>query len=190
MSELSKLANRIRLNIKRSGVYYVEAGRDLIKAKAMLPHGQWLKWLSDNFDMDPKTAQNYMQRAEDVDAVQAKLDVKYETVSHLPAKKLRALAVADKDVLKSVPLDADQPIIDQLVEAVRPSNKAASHKIAATASLDGYMKSATKAALAAVALLEKQLLPGDFAKFKKLFDTAGPYAFNVALFMPNKSEVA
>ena len=39
----------------------VEIGRRLVEAKAMLPHGEWGKWLSDNVDYSQDTAINIMK---------------------------------------------------------------------------------------------------------------------------------
>ena len=81
-SELKQLADSIRQRMVRS---IVETGRDLQKAKAKLPHGQFGNWLKTEFDMSPKTAENYMRAAE-------LADTKSEIVSFLPAAVLYKLA--------------------------------------------------------------------------------------------------
>jgi hypothetical protein len=35
----------------------------LIRAKEAVPHGQWQRWLADNFDQSDRTAQRFMQLA-------------------------------------------------------------------------------------------------------------------------------
>jgi len=39
------------------------AGEPLIEAKALVPHGDWLSWLTDNCAVSERTAQLYMRVA-------------------------------------------------------------------------------------------------------------------------------
>jgi len=39
------------------------AGRDLIQAKQLVPHGQWTVWITEHCDFSPRTAQVYMRVA-------------------------------------------------------------------------------------------------------------------------------
>jgi len=39
----------------------VEIGRRLTEAKALLPHGEWSKWLEDQVNFTQRTAQNLMR---------------------------------------------------------------------------------------------------------------------------------
>ena len=41
--------------------YIIELGRRLTEAKAMLPHGEWTKWLKDKVNYSQSTANNYMK---------------------------------------------------------------------------------------------------------------------------------
>ena len=41
----------------------VEIGRRLQEAKALVPDGEWIRWLKDNVDYSPRTAQNMMALA-------------------------------------------------------------------------------------------------------------------------------
>jgi len=43
------------------------AGELLIEAKALVPHGGWLRWLEENFAGSERTAQGYMQLASESD---------------------------------------------------------------------------------------------------------------------------
>jgi hypothetical protein len=45
----------------------IEAGKHLRAAKAELPHGSWLAWLSENFGGSQPTASRYMKLAEHKD---------------------------------------------------------------------------------------------------------------------------
>ncbi len=42
----------------------IEAGRDLIEAKSLLKHGQWLPWLKEHVGFSDRTAQLYMRIAQ------------------------------------------------------------------------------------------------------------------------------
>ena len=61
---LTDRAERIRslVNVVRGCI--VEIGRELIEAKADVGHGNWLRWLHDEFGWDQKTAWNYMRVTE------------------------------------------------------------------------------------------------------------------------------
>jgi hypothetical protein len=52
---------------------YMEAGDELIKAKQLLAHGEWGKWLAEHCDLSPRTARLYMQLANNRDAVESKM---------------------------------------------------------------------------------------------------------------------
>ena len=43
--------------------HYEEAGRLLNEAKEQVPYGRWGSWLSNNFDLSTRTAQDYMRWA-------------------------------------------------------------------------------------------------------------------------------
>lgn len=48
----------------RAGMnYYAAAGDKLLEAKPQVSHGYWGPWLSKNFDLSDRTAQNYMRYA-------------------------------------------------------------------------------------------------------------------------------
>ena len=63
--KLAHLAIGIRQHVQTSTTAAREAGLMLIEAKALLPHGAWLPWLSTRFEMKGRTAQAYMQLARD-----------------------------------------------------------------------------------------------------------------------------
>jgi len=48
---------------KTAVAHAIAAGVLLIEAKGRIHHGQWLAWLSDNFDFSAKTATGYMRLA-------------------------------------------------------------------------------------------------------------------------------
>jgi len=53
-------AERIKLRLKRTVEDIIEIGRELTAVKADLPHGQFLPWIAAEFEMDQKTAFNFM----------------------------------------------------------------------------------------------------------------------------------
>ena len=48
----------------------VEIGRRLLEAKALVPAGEWVKWLKDNVDYSVRTAQNLMALCQEYDGQQ------------------------------------------------------------------------------------------------------------------------
>lgn len=77
-------ADRIRARLRSAWSAYIETGADLQAIKDRLGHGHFGKWLVAEFGMTVRTAENYMAAA--------RFAEKYETVSHLPATTLYALA--------------------------------------------------------------------------------------------------
>jgi hypothetical protein len=75
-------AERIKARIKAS---VLDTGRDLLAVKEQLEYGQFQEWLACEFNMTPRSAQNYMQAARAFDG-------KSEIVSHLPQALIYRLA--------------------------------------------------------------------------------------------------
>jgi hypothetical protein len=46
--------------------HYRQVGEMLLEAKDQVPHGGWGGWLSKNFELNPRTAQQYMRMARDI----------------------------------------------------------------------------------------------------------------------------
>lgn len=61
----------------------IECGRLLTAAKESLPHGEWLPWLSENFDGSERTAQTYMRLHEHGDDILAARDGNPQRVADL-----------------------------------------------------------------------------------------------------------
>ena len=51
---------------RRQLQHALECGRLLLRAKALLPHGDWLPWLAGNCTLKPRTAQAYMRLAREL----------------------------------------------------------------------------------------------------------------------------
>lgn len=197
--DLDKLADKITQNLKRERVFRLEVGRDLAKAKAAMPHGEFGPWLKAKFSMGIRTAQRYIEYANDVDDLTIKHDIKYDTVSYLPAKAVCALATA--------PADVQDAIVSEIKAGSKPSgasvvsraskSKGQSHKqnpfvanlpvqvgkiVAAPSGSSKYSPTRMAAAKNAVALLKNRLEPHELSSFEKLLVKAGAGAFGEALF--------
>jgi hypothetical protein len=61
---LDELANDIRLRGRQSVENIIEVGNDLIEAKKICGHGNWLPWLKAEFGWSHDTAKRYMQCAQ------------------------------------------------------------------------------------------------------------------------------
>lgn len=80
--------------------YAIQIGQRLKEAKAMLPHGEWGRWLETEVPFKPSTAQNFMRIFEEYGSNQTSLfgDAKSQTIGNLPyTKALKLLAIGDVD---------------------------------------------------------------------------------------------
>jgi hypothetical protein len=82
----------------------IECGRLLARAKAALPHGEWLAWLEANTSVSPRLAQMYMRAADNA----AEIEAKAKSVSHLTlseALRLMAKPAPEQTTPEGSPLD-------------------------------------------------------------------------------------
>lgn len=90
------------LDAKRAGGEAIlTIGRCLIEAKDMLPHGEWLPWLTEQVEFSPRTAQNFMRLAREWSNTQTLADLgasKALTLLALPAEE-REQFMEDHDVI-------------------------------------------------------------------------------------------
>lgn len=82
--------------------YAIEIGRKLVEAKAMLPYGQWGRWLKEEVEFSQSSAQNFMRIFEKYGAKQVSLfgDAESQTLGNLPythALKLLALPAEERE---------------------------------------------------------------------------------------------
>jgi hypothetical protein len=56
-------------------LFFMQAGDELIKAKQLLGHGEWGRWLVKNCDLSPRTARLYMQLAHNRESIEAKMAI-------------------------------------------------------------------------------------------------------------------
>jgi hypothetical protein len=96
IAELATLANEINAehrafvgSLKKTAEHGIRAGELLAEAKSKCKHGEWLPWLSQNFEGAPRTAQEYMRLYNHRDEIRAK----YADSAHLSISgTLRELA--------------------------------------------------------------------------------------------------
>lgn len=113
LAALEALCDRIKL---RGKTYQIETGRDLIKAKALLPHGAFGKWLADKFKWSDSTAQNFMNAA--------RLAEEKPEVEKLAPAAVRALAAPN------TPEAVKSAIVAEIKAGNVPSTKTIKAKIA------------------------------------------------------------
>lgn len=82
---LAAIADRIRQRVKSATTDIIAIGKDLIGAKAQLPHGAFLPWLDAEFGWTDRTARNYIRAADLAGS-------KSETISVLPPSTVYLLA--------------------------------------------------------------------------------------------------
>ena len=66
-TELSEVANRIRSLRQAATLHAIEIGRELLRVKAGLPHGAFVKWVEKECKFKIRTAQDLMKLAREVD---------------------------------------------------------------------------------------------------------------------------
>ena len=64
-AEVDTLTAEINIYKMQAGTCIVEIGRRLIRAKEILPHGQWASWLAEKVEFSERTAQNFMRVAKE-----------------------------------------------------------------------------------------------------------------------------
>lgn len=90
-TEINSIKQQTRQMILHNSI---EIGRRLVEAKAIVPHGEWGKWLEQSVDYSQSTANNLMKIYHEYGGDQAKLfggDANSETIASLPYTKALAL---------------------------------------------------------------------------------------------------
>lgn len=171
VAALDEAAARIRAQIATMHDAGAAIGRELIAIKKRLSFGEWGNWLSAEFDMSERTAQNYMRVAKFHD------EVGTEVVAALPVAAQYALAAPStpqtaKDTIIGAIKAGDKVSVEsvkaQIADAKSKSDQ--SSKIAAVIMSKGI--SENHVAAQAVKLLQERL-GGDLAEFEKLYRKAG-----------------
>lgn len=112
-------ADRIRDRIKKTVEDIIEVGSDLLAVKEALPHGQFLPWLKAEFGWSERSAQNFMNVAE---------QFKSAKIADLPIQPSAAYFLA----APSVPDEARQKAVEK-AEAGEEITFAAAREIVADA---------------------------------------------------------
>jgi hypothetical protein len=112
-------ADRIRERVRKTVEDIVEIGNDLLAVKDALPHGQFLPWLKGEFGWSERSAQNFMNVAE---------QFKSAKIADLPIQPSAAYFLA----APSVPDEARQKAVEK-AEAGEEITFAAAREIVAEA---------------------------------------------------------
>ena len=100
-AELQAVTARIKERLTRQVADIIETGRDLLEVKAKLEHGQFERWLAQEFGMAVRTAQRFMRASE---WAQDKNDI----VSHLTPTTVYMLSA------KSTPEGVHEQVLERL----------------------------------------------------------------------------
>ena len=85
--EVDTIAVAVRGRLNRIRQEMVAVGRDLLRAKNLLPRGQWIPWLKAEFEMSVRTAENYMNVADRIgDQFASLANLRLETAYRLAAR--------------------------------------------------------------------------------------------------------
>lgn len=123
---IESLTLEIKFHLNQMGFHVIEVGKRLILAKEMLPHGEWLNWLKDNFGLTRMSANNFMNVAERFSNVKSILHFK-------PTQLIALLVLPEGDEEKFIADKAaegnpvDQMTIKQLRSEIK-QHKAALQK--------------------------------------------------------------
>lgn len=135
---LTELAGRIDAAVHdaeqhaRSAVDAAQcAGRLLIEAKSLVPHGQWAQWLGENCAVAPRTAQAYMRLQ--------------KRMSELPAREAQRVALLPlREAMAAISTAPEYPARSPILPGLRFKSRAESTKVvdAMRKSADAIRKSA------------------------------------------------
>lgn len=164
---LPERAHRIRslVNVVRGCI--IEVGRELIAAKAELPHGEWLPWLEREFGWDERTARRYMQVAE-------AFTIKSDSVSDFTGLTIDATALYALSA-PAVPIEVREQAVQEAAAGKRITAEEADRLIAqhvaaavqtTRAELGKVIEEATSQADAKTEALQAQLAEITAAKDK------------------------
>lgn len=111
-SEVNQLTIEISILKQQTAQNIIEIGKRLIKAKEILPHGEWGRWLEEKVDFTRQTAHKFMKIAEEYSNVNAHLHLgttKLFNLLELPEGE-REQFVKDNDVEKMSTRELQQAI--------------------------------------------------------------------------------
>lgn len=119
-------ADRIKANQEASDKSLFAIGRDLLAIKANLPHGAFGKWITAEFGMTDRTAQNYMNATLALE--------KNESVSFLPPTVIYLLAAPSTptEIIESVIAESERGNVPTAKSVLRRISDEKEKRAAAT----------------------------------------------------------
>ena len=76
--EIGQITTRIRASLARAATDIIEVGKDLLRAKELLPHGEFTGWLASQFELSHRSANQFMAAAR-------RFGAELESVASLPS---------------------------------------------------------------------------------------------------------
>ena len=92
---LPQLEKEIKIYLGKTAQNIIEVGKRLTQAKSLVQHGEWRSWLENNFTLDERTAQRFMQISERFSGNSVDVDV------FKPSQLTEMLALPDAEETKS-----------------------------------------------------------------------------------------
>ncbi len=92
---LPQLEKEIKIYLGKTAQNIIEVGKRLTQAKSLVQHGEWRSWLENNFTLDERTAQRFMQISERFSLKSVDVDV------FKPSQLTEMLALPDAEETKS-----------------------------------------------------------------------------------------
>ena len=163
---------------KTAGEAILEIGKRLIEAKAMLSHGEWLPWLTEQVEFSERTAQNFMRLSREWSNPQ--------TLADLGASKalaLLALPPEEREQFMAEPHEVDGREKDVIDMAARELDKAIKERDEARKAME-QAKADAKHAEDSRAKME-----ADMALLKEQYETARQAGEEVARLQKELAEL-
>ena len=108
-AEIRDADGRFRRSSEETAAAALDAGRALIEAKALLPHGGWLPWLRERVAMSERTAQLYMRLSRSGLEIRNVADLGIKAASEAIARK------TEPDHMWGEPMPCSAPAAGEMV---------------------------------------------------------------------------
>ena len=126
-AEVEAATTRIKDRLTRQVKDIIETGRDLIEVKSKLPHGQFERWLAQEFGMTDRSARRFMQAANWAEG-------KSDTVSVLTPTTVYLLSA------KSTPDIVHEQVVERIAMGLPAESEMARHLIKEAKSIECQAK--------------------------------------------------
>lgn len=117
---LPQLEKEIKTYLGNTAQNIIEVGKRLTQAKSLVQHGEWRGWLENNFTLDERTAQRFMQISERFSGKSVAVDV------FKPSQLTEMLALPDaEETKKFIEQKATEgtPVSDMSIKTLRKELK-------------------------------------------------------------------